>query len=123
MMCDEIQERIKAFHPDVVIIEDVMLMKSPQTMKMLARLQGVIMGYCAAAAIPVEIYAPSSWRKLLGFKQAKTPREELKRQAIVLIQESYHISVTTDEADAICIAMAYFKNHLEDYANAKNHEV
>lgn len=113
-MCELIRGKIDEVHPDLVIIEDVMLMRSPQAMKLLAQIQGVILGYCQANKLPVTIYLPSSWRKILGFKQAKTPREELKRQAIELVHSAYGISATSDEADAICIAMAHIKNHLED---------
>lgn len=113
-MCQLICEKIDDARPNLVIIEDVVLMKSPQTMKLLARLQGIILGYCQANKLPVTIYFPTAWRKILGFKQAKTPREELKRQAIELIYQTYGISTTSDEADAICIAMAHIKNHLED---------
>lgn len=113
-MCQLICKKIDDVNPKLVVIEDVVLMKSPQTMKLLARLQGIILGYCQANKLPVTIYFPTAWRKILGFKQAKTPREELKRQAIELIYQTYGISTTSDEADAICIAMAHIKNHLED---------
>lgn len=60
--------------------------------------------------IPYTVYLPSQWRKVLGFKQGRVTRENLKQQAIDLIRDTYNLSVQTDEADALCIAMAYLKN-------------
>jgi Holliday junction resolvasome RuvABC endonuclease subunit len=47
---------------------------------------------------------------VLGFKQGRVTRENLKQQAIDLIRDTYDLSVQTDEADALCIAMAHLKN-------------
>lgn len=109
-MCAAIREVISEQQPDVVVLEDVMLIKSPQTAKILARLQGVIIGCCQAADIPYCVLLPSTWRKTLGFKQGRVSRTELKEQAIRLVETVYNLQVGTDEADAICIAMAYAKN-------------
>lgn len=76
------------------------------------------MGFCDGQNIPCLIYGATSWRKLLGFQQARTPREELKRQAIDMVMQTYHLSVNSDEADAICIAMAHFKK-MEEQNNDK----
>lgn len=117
-MCQSIREAIDANTPDVVVIEDVMLMRSPNTMKILARLQGIIIGFCIDKDIPYEIYLPTEWRKTLGFKQGRVSREQLKQQAIELVGNTYKLEVNSDEADAICIAMAYIKN-MEDSKNGK----
>lgn len=118
-MEQRILQLIEKESPDVVLIEDVVLMRSPAVMKMLARLQGIIIGYCDAAGIPIEIYFPTAWRKLLDFKQAKTPRKELKQQAIDLVMQRYGIAVNSDEADAICIALAHFKKQTEENENVE----
>lgn len=60
--------------------------------------------------IPYEVFYPTNWRKVLGFKQGSgTKRSELKQQAIDMIYDRYGITATNDEADAICIGMAYIK--------------
>lgn len=87
-----------------------MYMRSVQAVILLARLQGIIMGFCDMLNIPYTVYLPSQWRKVLGFKQGRVTRENLKQQAIDLIRDTYNLSVQTDEADALCIAMAYLKN-------------
>ena len=52
---------------------------------------------------------------MLGFKQGSgTKRSDLKQQAIDMIYDRYGISVTNDEADAICIGIAYIKKTTEE---------
>lgn len=106
MMRQMIQSRIKNNHPDLVVIEDVALQSSPKTLIQLAQLQGAIMGVCELNNIPYEIIKPSEWRKILGFKQGRVKRAELKQQAIDYVKTYYGEDVSSDEADAMCIATA-----------------
>lgn len=106
MMRQMIQSRIKNNRPDLVVIEDVALQSSPKTLIQLAQLQGAIMGVCELNNIPYEIIKPSEWRKILGFKQGRVKRAELKQQAIDYVKTYYGEDVSSDEADAMCIATA-----------------
>lgn len=101
-----IQSRIRNNHPDLVVIEDVALQRSAKTVIQLAQLQGAIIGACDIFNIQYEILKPSEWRKMLGFKQGRMKREELKQQAIDYVAEHYGEMVSSDEADAMCIAKA-----------------
>lgn len=114
-MCGEIRSIILSQCPDIVLIEDTVLMRSPKTMKQLSQLQGIIIGFCQMRDIPYEVFYPTNWRKVLGFKQGSgTKRSELKQQAIDMIYDRYGITATNDEADAICIGMAYIKKYMEE---------
>ena len=106
MMRQMIQSRIKNNHPDLVVIEDVALQSSPKTLIKLAQLQGAIIGVCELNNIPYEIIKPSEWRKILGFKQGRVKRAELKQRAIDYVKTCYGEDVSSDEADAMCIATA-----------------
>lgn len=106
MMRQMIQSRIKNNRPDLVVIEDVALQSSPKTLIQLAQLQGAIMGVCELNNIPYKIIKPSEWRKILGFKQGRVKRAELKQQAIDYVKTYYGEDVSSDEADAMCIATA-----------------
>lgn len=102
-----IQSRIKNNNPDLVVMEDVALQSSAKTVIQLAQLQGAIIGACDIFNIPYEILRPSEWRKTLGFKQGRqVKRPELKQQAIDYVAENYGEVVSSDEADAMCIAKA-----------------
>ena len=102
-----IQSRIKNNNPDLVVMEDVALQSSAKTVIQLAQLQGAIIGACDIFNVPYEILRPSEWRKTLGFKQGRqVKRPELKQQAIDYVAENYGEVVSSDEADAMCIAKA-----------------
>ena len=102
-----IQSRIKNNNPDLVVMEDVALQSSAKTVIQLARLQGAIIGACDIFNVPYEILRPSEWRKTLGFKQGRqVKRPELKQQAIDYVAEKIGENVSSDEADAMCIAWA-----------------
>ena len=102
-----IQSRIKNNNPDLVVIEDVALQSSAKTVIQLAQLQGAIIGVCELFDISYEILKPTEWRKTLGFKQGRQiKRPELKQQAIDYVAENYGEVVSSDEADAMCIAKA-----------------
>lgn len=107
IMRQMIQSRIKTNNPDLVVIEDVALQASAKTVIQLAQLQGAIIGACELFNVTYEIIKPSEWRKILDFKQGRQiKRPELKQQAIDYIAEHYGENVSSDEADAMCIATA-----------------
>ena len=107
MMRQMIQSRIKNNRPDLVVIEDVALQSSAKTVIQLAQLQGAIIGACDIFGVHYEILKPTEWRKTLGFKQGpQVKRPELKQQAIDYVAEHYDEVVSSDEADAMCIATA-----------------
>lgn len=105
-MYHSIHNKIKENHPDIVVIEDVALQCSPKVLIDLARLQGIIIGACELYNIKYMILKPTEWRKLVGFTQGKQKRKELKEQAIAFVKNTYQENVSSDEADAICIAIA-----------------
>ena len=101
---------IKDTKPKLVIIEGVALQTNPQVLMKLGQLQGHIMAAAWGRNIPVMIYLPTQWRKILGMTQGKgVKRADLKRQSIEFVQKCYPIEVTEDEAEAIAIALAYLK--------------
>ena len=97
--------------PDVVIIEEVAMQSNAQTLKLLARIQGVAIGFCAAHNIPLHILEPSKWRSALDFKQGRAvKREELKRQGLDFIKEKFGFdNFSEDRCEAICINVAAHK--------------
>lgn len=109
-MGQKISHIIQVSAPSVVVIEDVVLQRSPAVTKELSQLQGVILGYCAAKNVAFAVLYPTTWRKKLSFKQGKgVKRKELKEQAKTYVKRHYHIEqeLPEDVCDAICIAAAY----------------
>lgn len=107
-MSKEICAKINELQPELVIIEGIQSQGSVATVILLARLQGMILGYCYANGIRTEILGPSRWRSKLHFKQgAGVKRDALKQQAMDYIAAELLIAdIDVDEAEAICIAVA-----------------
>lgn len=106
----ELCETIEKYNPDVVVIEEVAQQSNPLTLKLLARIQGVIIGFCAAHDIDTYIIEPSKWRSTLQFKiGAKVKRAELKAQAIAYVKDVYNLELSEDCCEAICIGEAAHK--------------
>lgn len=99
--------QIEKIMPDILIIEEVAQQSNANTLKLLARIQGIIIGFAAAHKIPVHILEPSKWRSKLNFRQgAGIKREELKAQAIEYIKKTYGLDLLEDICEAICINTA-----------------
>ena len=110
-MAVEICNVITESKPDVTIIEEVAMQSNAQTLKLLARIQGVAIGFCAAHNIPLHILEPSKWRSALDFKQGRAvKREELKVQSFDYVRENYGFDdFTEDRCEAVCINAAAHK--------------
>lgn len=106
----ELGKTISKYSPTVVVLEEVAQQSNPLTLKLLARIQGVIIGYCAANNIETYIIEPSKWRSTLHFKQgAGVKRAELKAQAMKYIKDVYNLETSEDICEAICINEAAHK--------------
>ena len=106
----ELGKIIKKYSPDKVVMEEVAQQSNPLTLKLLARIQGVIIGFCAANNIETYIIEPSKWRSVLNFKiGAGVKREELKSQAMNYVKDKYNLDLTEDCCEAICINEAAHK--------------
>ncbi|MGL5765339.1 MAG: crossover junction endodeoxyribonuclease RuvC [Sarcina sp.] len=100
-----LNKMIKAYDINFVVLEDVQAQKNVNTFKKLASLQGVLKQRLYENEIPFKVYKPSEWRKILGIKGNK--REIQKKNSIEYISVKYNVEVTDDEADAICLGLAY----------------
>ena len=90
--------------PSVIIIEEVQQQSNADTLKKLARIQGIAIGFAAAHNIPLHILEPSRWRKALNYTQGRgVERKELKQQSLNFVKENFGVELPEDEAEAICI--------------------
>ena len=106
-MSKAICEKIDEFKPDVVVLEGIQNQGSIATVILLARLQGMILGYCYAHGIRAEILGPSQWRSKLKFKQgAGVKRDDLKQQAMDYVLKEFGLEVNVDQGDGGSIAVA-----------------
>ena len=111
-MSEKIYDTIKSSQPDLVVFEDISQRNNVKTLIKLSRLQGMIMNICYEQDKDFLIYAPTTWRSIIGIPQgSQHKREELKKMAIDFIQQTYGIEVSDDVAESICIGLAYLKQH------------
>lgn len=109
----QLNELYHDFEFDKMYFEDIQLQSgNALTYKHLAYVQATIILWCAINNIPYEMFTASHWRKVLGSGFGRK-RQEQKEHAIKLVQERYDVSVSSDEADAICIGMAAMKEKRE----------
>ena len=109
-MAKEIWKIIKKYNPHELVIENVQQQSSPNTVIVLARLAGMIIGYAEAHNIDVHILLPSQWRKALGYSQgAKVKRKELKQQSIDYVKNNFGLDLSEDECGAIAEGVAAHK--------------
>lgn len=115
-MAKSIWRLIKKYKPDSLIIEDVQNQSSTKTVIILARLQGLILGYAEAHGVKTHILAPTVWRRELGYTQGpKVKRTELKKQSEDYVKEKYGFVKSEDENEAIALNDAARKRLGIDY--------
>lgn len=98
---------VEIHQPDLVVLEDIQLQKfdggeAVLTYKKLAHLQGVLKNYLYENGIPYKVVPVATWRNYCNIKGKN--RTERKKSAQLRVKDVYGVSVTQDEADAICIA-------------------
>lgn len=104
-------EVIKSAKPDEVVLEEVQQQSNVDTVKKLARIQGMTIGFAAAMDIQTHILEPSKWRKALGYTQGpKVKRAELKQQSMNYVKENLGFDYfSEDRCEACCINAAAHK--------------
>lgn len=117
-MGEQLDDFLKANKIDQVYCEDVpLMMKNPQTLKILCALQGVLMGVCVANNVKVTFISVSTWRSALGLfdkTQKGKERDEMKQKSIEMANKIFGLNLVykspsskfnqEDEADAILVA-------------------
>lgn len=103
-MAKSIWKLIKKHKPDFLIIEDVQSQGSVKTVVILARLQGLILGYAEAHGVKTHILAPTTWRSELNYSQGpKVKRDALKKQSEDYVKNKYGFVKSEDENEAIAL--------------------
>lgn len=102
---------VELWNPDRIAIEDIHMQsfggkkgydtESVTTFKTLAQLQGVLINYFYINNIKYDVVHSAVWREYCQIKGVH--RADKKRSAQLQIKNWYDVSVTQDEADAICI--------------------
>lgn len=105
-MSDAILLFLEDNRPDIIYMEEAVVLRNAQTQRFLVRLQGVVYAWSILNNADCEFIRPTEWRSLVGIKSGKKKREELKKEAINLAKEKLNIEVNDDVAESILIGMA-----------------
>ena len=115
-MVYEIITLIEREAPDVVVIEETVVTRNPQTQRMLSMILGAVFGCCVINNFNYCSLRPTQWRKLVRWDDEKLPkkRDELKLWSINKVDELYGIQEIDDDiSDAILIGQAFI-NMIEE---------
>ena len=92
--------------PDVVVIEETVVTRNPQTQRMLSMILGAVFGTCVSNHFNYYSLRPTQWRKAVRSDDEKLPRkrDELKLWSISKVAELFDINdISDDISDAILI--------------------
>ena len=115
-MVYEIITLIEREAPDVVVVEETVVTRNPQTQRMLSMILGAVFGCCVINNFKYYSLRPTQWRKLVRWDDEKLPRkrDELKLWSINKVAELYDIQdISDDISDAILIGKAFI-NMIEE---------
>lgn len=101
----EICQLIETYRPSEIVIEEVAMQSNADTLKKLARIQGMAIGFATAHNIPTHILEPTKWRATLHYQQGpKVKREQLKEQSRDFVKNVLGLKIESeDENEATAI--------------------
>ena len=102
--------------PDVVVVEETVVTRNPQTQRMLSMILGAVFGTCVSNHFNYYSLRPTQWRKVVRGDDEKLPkkREELKLWSISKVAELFDINdISDDISDAILIGQAFININQE----------
>ena len=70
-MSKELWKILDEHKPDIVYIEETVVLRNAQTQRFLTRLQGVVYAWCINNNCEFNTIRPTSWRAAIGIKQNK----------------------------------------------------
>lgn len=102
---------IENWKPDLVGIEGIQFQEKMgvTTFQTLARLQGILIDLCIELNVPYVVCPTNTWRAHVGVKGRA--RADKKKSMQLIVKETYDVSVSEDEADAIGIGKYVAETH------------
>lgn len=97
----KIKQLIEDNNIEQVFFEEIQLQQNVDTFKKLAMIYGAALSLMEEMGLPYDIISSNTWKSKCKIK--KTVRETEKQAAQKFVTQTYGLTVTEDEADAICI--------------------
>lgn len=109
LMVKKLLMYIEQLNPDIIVIEKDVVFGNMKVIDMLMKIIGAVYGFCLKNEITYYEFAPSEWRKYVKLQAFGRKRTEFKQASIKYIKDNFNKEVNDDEADAICVGIAYCK--------------
>ena len=107
-MITKLYSLIKQEKPDIVVVEEMVVVRNAQVARHLTMIIGAIYGKCLEKNIYYSSLRPTEWRKLIDPGKKPRKRDELKEWSKQKVKEIFEIdNITDDVSDAILIGQAY----------------
>lgn len=114
-MINRIKQICEQYKPTDIVMEQILpedVKYSQNTYKPLIYLQAAVVLGLDELDKKICLYTASHWRSVCGIRVGRgIKREELKKASQRLVQMIYNIQVNDDISDAICLGIAYIKQH------------
>ena len=114
-MSNKIVEICKKYKPTNIVMEEVLpqdVRQNQAVYKALIYLQGETVTKLGLLNYKVDLYVSGHWRRICGIQTGPgIRRETLKTNSKRLVKMIYNIDVNDDISDAICLGIAYIKQH------------
>lgn len=114
-MSNRIIEICKKYKPTDIVLEDVLpqdVKHNQKIYKTLMYLQAIIMIQLDEIGYKPTLSVANHWRSVCGIKTGPgIKREQLKKKSQRLVKMVYNINVNDDISDAVCLGIAYIKQH------------
>ncbi len=114
-MSNRIVEICKKYKPTNIVMEEVLpqdVRQNQAVYKALIYLQGETVTKLGILNYKVDLYVSGHWRRICGIQTGPgIRRETLKANSKRLVKMIYNINVNDDISDAICLGIAYIKQH------------
>ena len=112
-MIEHIYSLIIHEDPDIIVVEEMVVVRNAQVARHLTMILGAIFGKCLDNGIYYSSIRPTEWRKLIDPGKKPRKRAELKEWSIQKVKELFDIDgISDDIADAILIGQAYINKWL-----------
>lgn len=109
LMVKKLLMYIEQLNPDIIVIEKDVVFGNMKVIDMLMKIIGAVYGFCLKNEITYYEFAPSEWRKYVKLQAFGRKRTEFKQASIKYVKDNFNKEVNDDEADAICVGIAYCK--------------
>ena len=115
IMISEIEDTIREYKPDIVVVETTVVSRNVASQRLLTMLLGMIWHICMKENIEFQSVRPTEWRSWVSSEKKGNKREELKAWSVNKVKELFGVIPESDDvSDAILIGYGYINRYRED---------